>query len=234
MADTPWTDAGREAAPQLTESQTRAMRRTAVIGTTDGNWQIDRVSRDVVELLAPATGGVIGVRLHTLVHPDDLVVLLAAAANAVSGGELSLRVRSGDGSWKVCHAVFSPLHEAPGFAFSLIPIEPEARTGAHAPDSGQTVRDLVVSSGAGGTSAGASERSQRGMLPLLDKLTGREREIVIRLASGKRVPAIAAELFLAKGTVRNHLSAVYRKVGVHSQQELVDLFSILPGAIADP
>jgi diguanylate cyclase (GGDEF)-like protein/PAS domain S-box-containing protein len=55
------------------------------------------------------------------------------------------------------------------------------------------------------------------------RLSSRELEIVTRLARGKRVPAIAAELFLTQGTVRNQLSSVYRKLGLRSQQELLDV-----------
>jgi diguanylate cyclase (GGDEF)-like protein/PAS domain S-box-containing protein len=54
-------------------------------------------------------------------------------------------------------------------------------------------------------------------------LSPRERDIVGRLARGKRVPAIATELFLTQGTVRNQLSSIYRKLGLRSQQGLLDL-----------
>jgi DNA-binding CsgD family transcriptional regulator len=43
---------------------------------------------------------------------------------------------------------------------------------------------------------------------------------------GDRVPAIADALFLSQNTVRNQLSSVYRKLGVRSQQEVVDLFRV--------
>ena len=55
------------------------------------------------------------------------------------------------------------------------------------------------------------------------RLSPRELEVVTRLARGKRAPAIAAELYLSQGTVRNQLSSVYRKLGLHTQQELLDL-----------
>ena len=35
---------------------------------------------------------------------------------------------------------------------------------------------------------------------------------------------IAAAMFLSRSTIRNHLSAIYAKVGVHSQDELVALY----------
>ena len=52
-------------------------------------------------------------------------------------------------------------------------------------------------------------------------LTPREREIVSALSSGQRVGAIAARLGVSEHTVRNHLKAVYRKLDVHSQVELL-------------
>ena len=49
----------------------------------------------------------------------------------------------------------------------------------------------------------------------------RQLEIIERLVKGERVPTIARGLYLSQSTVRNHLSAVFRKVGVHSQEQLL-------------
>lgn len=57
----------------------------------------------------------------------------------------------------------------------------------------------------------------------LSRLSPREAEIVLRLLAGDRVPLIAESLYLAPGTVRNHLSSVFGKFGVTSQQELIVL-----------
>jgi two-component system nitrate/nitrite response regulator NarL len=54
-----------------------------------------------------------------------------------------------------------------------------------------------------------------------DALTPREREIVSALSTGQRVGAIAERLGVSEHTVRNHLKAVYRKLDVHSQVELL-------------
>jgi DNA-binding NarL/FixJ family response regulator len=64
----------------------------------------------------------------------------------------------------------------------------------------------------------------------LRDLSRRQAEILRWLAQGQRVPAIAQQLFVAESTVRNHLSAIYKKVGVHSQSEL--LARLLPGGPA--
>jgi len=52
----------------------------------------------------------------------------------------------------------------------------------------------------------------------MSRLSSREHEIVSPLLGGDRVPAIAEALFITQSTVRNHLSAVFQKLGVHSQQ----------------
>jgi DNA-binding CsgD family transcriptional regulator len=55
------------------------------------------------------------------------------------------------------------------------------------------------------------------------RLTSREREVLHLLLDNLRAPAIGRELHLSASAVRNHLSSIYRKHGVSSQAELVDL-----------
>jgi PAS domain S-box-containing protein len=66
--------------------------------------------------------------------------------------------------------------------------------------------------------------------PGAERLSTRERQIVTALLNGDRVPSIARALFLSQSTVRNHLTAIYRKLSVGSQQELVDLYKRSPRA----
>jgi DNA-binding CsgD family transcriptional regulator len=54
-------------------------------------------------------------------------------------------------------------------------------------------------------------------------LSSRELEIVRYLLQGRRVAQIAKGLFLSPNTVRSHLKSVFRKLGVHSQGELIEL-----------
>lgn len=57
-------------------------------------------------------------------------------------------------------------------------------------------------------------------------LTPREREVAFGLARGDTTDVLAARLFVSPHTVRDHLKAVFRKVGVTSRAELVaHLFS---------
>ena len=57
------------------------------------------------------------------------------------------------------------------------------------------------------------------------RLTKREGEILELLAQGRSVPYICNELVLAEGTVRTHMTRIYKKLGIHSKQELFDLLT---------
>jgi DNA-binding NarL/FixJ family response regulator len=54
-------------------------------------------------------------------------------------------------------------------------------------------------------------------------LTERERDILRLAKRGLPNPQIAQALHLSPGTVRNHLSAIYRKLGVHSRYEALTI-----------
>ena len=54
------------------------------------------------------------------------------------------------------------------------------------------------------------------------KLSPRESEVLTYLVRGRNAKHIAEKLYLSESTVKTHISNIYRKVGVHSQQELLD------------
>jgi two-component system response regulator DesR len=54
-------------------------------------------------------------------------------------------------------------------------------------------------------------------------LTERELEILRFAQQGLPNPRIAQLLHLAPGTVRNHLSSIYRKLDVHSRHEALQV-----------
>jgi PAS domain S-box-containing protein len=53
-------------------------------------------------------------------------------------------------------------------------------------------------------------------------LSERQREVLIRLVQGDRVPTIAKQLHISPHTVRNHLKAMYRVFAVSNQSELIE------------
>jgi DNA-binding CsgD family transcriptional regulator len=65
-------------------------------------------------------------------------------------------------------------------------------------------------------------------------LTRRQREILYLLVEGIRVRQIAARLTLSETTVRNHIRAILRELGAHSQLEAVARARALSLALEDP
>lgn len=51
-------------------------------------------------------------------------------------------------------------------------------------------------------------------------LSPRETEVLLALATGASTRELSTQLFISEHTVRNHLKAIYRKLGVHSRTEL--------------
>jgi DNA-binding NarL/FixJ family response regulator len=70
--------------------------------------------------------------------------------------------------------------------------------------------------------AGNGQRARR-RAAVFGGLSDREQYIASAVVDGLRTSQIARDLFVAQSTVRNHLSAVYRKLGVSSRRELIDL-----------
>ena len=57
--------------------------------------------------------------------------------------------------------------------------------------------------------------------PALDDLTKREVEILSHLSQGDKDDEIAGVLGLSRSTVRNHIAAIYAKIGVHSRSSAI-------------
>ena len=57
-------------------------------------------------------------------------------------------------------------------------------------------------------------------------LSNRERLVATKFADGMTYRQIGESLFIAPTTVRSHLAAIYRKLGVHNKIALSDLLSI--------
>jgi DNA-binding CsgD family transcriptional regulator len=64
----------------------------------------------------------------------------------------------------------------------------------------------------------------------LTLVSPREWQVLERLRGGVRVSAIARDLAISPNTVRNHLKALYRKLGVRSQAELLEVIEGRPSA----
>lgn len=82
----------------------------------------------------------------------------------------------------------------------------------------ETLRDLPPDAEA--LAAGRRGRCKR--MAEAGGLTERETDILYYLSLGYSVKKIAATLYISANTVATHSSRLYRKLGVHSRQELID------------
>lgn len=64
-------------------------------------------------------------------------------------------------------------------------------------------------------------------------LTKREAEVLKLFVRGRSGARIAEDLYISSGTVSTHLRNVYRKLGVHSRQELIDLLDAAGPVLAE-
>jgi len=200
-----------------------------VLGTVDGAWRIDRISQDVTPLLGITLEQCVGAPVLAVVHPSDAPALLAAVEHARRGERavrLTLRLSGGSRAWITVTAVLATISpgDPPALAFALIR--------GDASSAGDGRRELQLETH---MLRIADELRTAGLIPRLDQLpvltetpklgelTSREWAVLTRLLDGQRVSAIAADMFLSQSTVRNHLSSIYAKLGVHSQVDLIRL-----------
>jgi DNA-binding CsgD family transcriptional regulator len=220
---------------------TFSQRHAAVVGTLDSGLRIDRISGEARTLFDAPLDQLIGESLLALVAADDVPTFLMAYAEAAAsqrGVTLELNLCAGEaehGSKSVlCEVLIVPLRPSPGCGFVLRPVitpvsdlpvaEPMAVV-ANRTDRTRATRPAPL------VPRGLSDCD----VPGVARLTTRELQIVNRLLDGHRPPGIARALFLSQSTVRNHLASVFRKLGVTSQEALLELFRDAPAALgAEP
>ena len=195
-----------------------------VIGSADPDLVVDRVSGDVADVLGIGPARVIGRSLLRLVADSSRAPLLWGLAQSTSHGRgtpLHLDIVGGQGQVVPVQVLIVPLDPPASCAFSILPRQPAGL----GPTDGQ-VQDVLQEFAVGIDALDAARAlARRPNDALLSRMSVRELEIVTRLVGGNRVPAIAKALFLSQSTVRNHLSSVFAKLRVGSQQELLDLFA---------
>lgn len=204
---------------------------TLTMGTVNGQWVVDRITTAQHADAAFESAQLLNRSVFVVLHPEDVGELMFVAAQASrqrSAAFGRIRLRSSGGGWTWRRVGLQPLDVAPsqGYAFILF-------NGAF-PDvfgqAGDRDDDLegVVETTVGHIRASAVAGwmvtfPTALQLPELSALTAREYEILLRLAAGERVRIIASSLHLSESTVRNHLTAIFRKMGVGSQTELLAL-----------
>ena len=84
--------------------------------------------------------------------------------------------------------------------------------------SGRTVIDNKVMQRLAALMSGGSNTTNTS---LLDALTDREKEICTMLAKGLTNKQIAEALYISEGTVKNYISSIYDKTGIHDRAKLI-------------
>lgn len=197
------------------------------VGTADRQWTVKSVTRDVTTLLGFDVGEVVGRRLTELMDPADVGELVGDGGGPPRTPFSVPRVglaHKGGGWVKVCFLV-APVSKAhtEQMLFAMVgPVPAEWATEERVAELELRLRRI----GSEVRAAGLLEQVHN--LPAPDhphmsELTTRQWEILSLLLEGLRVPAIAAQLYLSPSTVRNHLATIFRKFGVHSQSELLEL-----------
>jgi len=190
------------------------------VGVVDNDWVITTITSGVERLLGVPGVEMVGRRLLGTVDEHDVDRVLRAAATAKADVSIGLmvRMRTAEESWVDVRAVVGALADSPRRFFILAP-EPVGRDIRAAKLEAHLRRIAAELQASGVIELAPSVPS----LPDLavGGLTPRQWEVLTRLLRGERVATIAEELFVSESTVRNHLSAIFEHVGVHSQAELM-------------
>lgn len=205
---------------------------SVVLALTDHDWQIRYMSADA-DLLGCTGSELRGFPLIGLIHPSVATEFLVAAHRAASEDmsvTIRTRMRMGKDSWadRYCLLVRMCEHHPPRLGVVIT-------AGGSGPGGGfgarleEEFRHSAFEYRA--TAAAFTTLPGLGALPPGSELSARQTKIVALLVAGEGVPDIARVMYLSPSTVRNHLAAIYRKFGVHSQSEL--LAALLREAVAE-
>jgi DNA-binding CsgD family transcriptional regulator len=189
---------------------------------------VTTVSTDVRDVLGWEPAQLIGHSLLAAVHPDDAGPLMRLVESSPLDGATvrSVRLRHATGDWITVQCLVLRVTESgqPPITFVLLPEPPRPPDGAdRVAELEIHLRRIAAELRATGVLDDVEGMPLHVQLPELSSLTSRQWQIALRLMRGGRVAAIARELNLSPGTVRNHLAAIYNLLGVHSQADLVEL-----------
>jgi DNA-binding CsgD family transcriptional regulator/PAS domain-containing protein len=197
--------------------------------TLDDRWRVAHISTGAGAGLDRPSSELLGSSIIELTHSDDLAALLLAFARATTdtSADVRIRLRDQDRTWRTMRATITHLEGDGTSPFSLVVAPTATLQAAYSSGASQLaghLRRIASHIEAAGTVAPLIETAAALGVPATAELSPRQWEIASRLVRGERVATIAAELYLSKSTVRNHLSAIFQKFGVHSQPEFLALW----------
>ena len=199
------------------------------VGRIDAGWAVVSVSCEIEDLLGIPAKEMIGRVLLGAVAQQNVQSLLDAARQTSTGVSVALRVelRDREGDWKPLCCVLCALSGSTDRLFILIDEEKGRKRGSavRASELEQHLWRIAAEIEASGILQQVGQPPDITRIPEMRTLSVRQWEVLSRLVRGERVPRIASELSVSPSTVRNHLSAIFRRFGVHSQAELLGVLA---------
>jgi DNA-binding NarL/FixJ family response regulator len=178
-----------------------------------------------LEIVGEAADGASGVAAYASLHPD--VALMDIRMPGMDGVEAARRIRAADPEAKIL--VLTTFDED-RLVFEAV------RAGAR----GYLLKDMSgaelaaavreVASGGAALQPGVARRIMEAYARLAgdaetagrlaaEDLSSRERSVLLLVAQGLSNKEIAGRLFLAEGTVKNHISAILQKIGARDRTQ---------------
>lgn len=215
---------------------------TPLVLLADASWRVTSSCPALQAELHRCPADLAGARVSDLVHPDDLPVLVAALAEVTSlhrpHAPLSLRLQRGDNTWAETSTAVTPVAGADGTGLAFLVFAEgsavQSEVGHRLAELERSVNRLVEEFERNRPAPRNPAIAALEQLPGAGMLSSREREVLELVAEGYRVSTIARELFVSPSTVRNHLSAIFRKLGVGSQAELLERLRSVAAGERDP
>jgi DNA-binding CsgD family transcriptional regulator len=213
--------------------QETGVRGPLAFGVADARWRVRHVSHDIVKLLGYEPAEFVGVGALMAVHPKDLSTLLINLGDAVdnqASAYMQFRLWHKETGWASTNLVISPLSPMKPFPFGFVVAaatkEFQEDVELRLVSIEMRLRRIAAELQLAGivTRREQPDRPRTALSLLPQDLSRRQTQIFERILKGQRVGTIAYDLGVSPSTVRNHLSLLFRKLGVRSQVELIEAF----------
>lgn len=195
-------------------------------GIADERGIVTSVSEDIHDVMGVNVSDLVGKPLLRSPDMSNAWRLLDATAAQTGRNCISMRLDSlGSTSAPHVRCILTSFVKSSNYGFILIP-ETEltsAPTNDRVADLEKSLWKIASEVQASGIFEHLWSFPNADRFPQLNSLSSRQWEVLSRLLRSQRVSTIAEALFVSESTVRNSLSTIFHKFGVHSQAELLKL-----------
>lgn len=215
---------GADEVSPLTSYLGREPHRMAV-GGLSGDWKVAWLSSDITSVLGIEPIEMVGRVLLGRVRQQEVALVIEAVRKTAGECAAGVRVhlRDDEGVYRpLCLILTSAVGGGADRLFVLTPELAASDASRRVAELEQHLWTIAGEVEAAGILSRVSSNPGIRERPELRSLSPRQWDVLSRLLDGDRVPTIAKELSLSQSTVRNHVSAILKRFGVHSQAELLD------------